>query len=810
LERLLEEAPKSENTKPDLFYTTRTGTLGQQAAAKIFTSLKMVSMKRFKNIMLTNKRLNSRMSYYQSVMRRDKYIIETLNTELAKFNKYVDLSHLRTPDFRVKKSEYPDDDLMHTIDADEAKAYRKLLNGKHVVCKADDLFESRILVPNGTSNGSVSVKRERPDTDSNCSSDLVDNTENCVVVRLEKVIVDEARMTSGKRKQVAMKSSSGGIKKFRKVATNGAQSSNHLEAAANLDGDAFLDLKAKFASYKKTRMKSGSPTKSMKTDPIPTKEKYKPKPARFKKKALMKAAGRKIPKELVDEPYAPPAGFSTTSPIKHATSNEQIVKDMVLYDDFVQLKNKTNEQAYKINEPKSISDGLKKKILSFLDDAITYDKGISIASNDGSSEDGGSIADSVEMCANNGSADRSSQNEGGVTGAPNSMARDQLAFILHKRFIASNREYCSLKSFAEMIPKAYGRKTTITRGFTNCMNCGTAELKFDSLVSNEDLDFEFDFSFDDIWLDQKKRSEVLSTILKTSKVKNSMSDLSWIKHNKTSFSKSIRSLPGSVENVCKTLSDEMSLMQNHLSQINSKYLLVRTALNRVLKKKDEAMVHISWAECPKVYHRSHNNHVMADQCISMLCGQIWTSRKEYSIACVSDVKDHSTSSMWTHLESPLLELVSQGIRTFYIVSEPTTTQFRNKALFYYMNEFAVKEDVEIRWIFTVSYHAHLKADFFAQRLKDMIEKKTLYFTQVDGDNPYRSAHSVVEMLKDEITDCQFYFIRSEDISTNIEGMPTLQSIKGTQAFAEVLIAPGKFYVKLNSDDEYWTKVLIIF
>ena len=52
--------------------------------------------------------------------------------------------------------------------------------------------------------------------------------------------------------------------------------------------------------------------------------------------------------------------------------------------------------------------------------------------------------------------------------------------------------------------------------------------------------------------------------------------------------------------------------------------------------------------------------------------------------------------------------------------------------------------------------------------------------------------------------------KCHQVAEKSSNIPNLQGIIGTKTFEEVLIAPGKFLVKLNSLDDFWTKVLLIF
>ncbi|KAF2361129.1 hypothetical protein FHG87_008119 [Trinorchestia longiramus] len=382
-----------------------------------------------------------------------------------------------------------------------------------------------------------------------------------------------------------------------------------------------------------------------------------------------------------------------------------------------------------------------------------------------------------------------------------------LSGVLHKRFLATHLRDCSLKMFIDCLPRTMERKGAFARGFTSCLSCGNAEILYENLVEQQIIDLNCDF--ERVLLDRKLRARLMASLNRVTDLNRNLSCFSWLKSLKGNFARSLKSVTETVGSLVVSFKEELTRLDEHLDGVYVKYCVMRAALARCEGNSDEAMVHITWCENPKVYSRSASNHMTVEQNISLLSGYVWTAQKEYSFVSLSDQRDHSTSVLWSHLEDALHDIVLMGYSKLFIISDPPMNHFRNKANFYYMNEFAVKRNVQIRWLFSASYHTYLTADFTGLKVKEMIEKNTQSNVKTFGSNPYQTSSELISMLR-PLTDATFYLARKEDIEANISSLPELQTIKGTQTFAEVLIAPSKFYVKLDSADEYWTKVLVVF
>lgn len=815
----------------------------------------MVSLKRYRHMQLINKRMSSKMAYYQTVIRRDRAIISTLKSELLKYGRSIDCSHLKIPNFRLKYINNPMDDVIQGLDSQEQEAYSRVLKGQKLDCLKFKSWKKDESLPKfKTVNISdpLCIKIENSEQPLACESNdnksyATKNQFETCVVKLEKAVVSnpDKSISVKVKKQIAVKSSKGGLKfyqnkhsapctndlvddkskVFNVIAPNTSSCSTTrvLQEKAIQEGKAFAQLKAKCTTPLNTKFSKPGPKSSKKfyqhggkrqaianlthtvsRDAIPS---FKRSPELYAPK-IKKKTYKKIKKELQDDVYVP----SVPIDLRDSFNTGDLERDNELFDILQQYAEEDQTDALiGVSDPSSITSELRQLILLFVTETNAYDRLVYGSGDTTSEEESLTDADmDVDKISNSkrfSLCEDNTQSESSITSSSTATTRDQFIGLLYKRFLATHKQRCTLKIFIECLPKTMVRRSAISRGYTNCLLCGQTELKFETLVNQGLLDFKSDF--EDVWIDKELKSIMYASLDAVMCTNMSIPHSTWAKSYKGNNSKSVKTVTDTVSSVVNGLKKDLSAMEVHMDRVVTKYHVIRGALSRCQENSNEALVHVAWSENPKVFHRSINNQTVADQCISLLSGYVWTGDREYSFSCLSDIRDHSTASLWAHLDDPLSDLVMEGYTKLFIVSDPTVGQFRNKVHFYYMNEFAVKQNVEIRWIYSPGYHTHMKGDLYAHKTREIIEKTSLSLVKKDGDNPYRSAHSVIEMLRD-VSSGQFYFVRSEEVLQKTADLPQLQGIKGTQTFAEILIGPGKFLVKLDSMDEYWTKVLIIF
>ena len=83
---------------------------------------------------------------------------------------------------------------------------------------------------------------------------------------------------------------------------------------------------------------------------------------------------------------------------------------------------------------------------------------------------------------------------------------------------------------------------------------------------------------------------------------------------------------------------------------------------------------------------------------------IWTFEKNYSRSAISDCIDQKAPAIMTSIRPALEDLLNHGISTINIISDSPSLQYRNKCMFWLIQNFFAERKVEIKWIYLESGH----------------------------------------------------------------------------------------------------------
>ena len=192
---------------------------------KIVGKLDMVSLNRFRHLQMVNKRLSSKMAYYQTVIRRDRAIIDLLKLEHLKNGRSIDVSHMKVPNFRLKYLTNPEDVVMQEVDAQEVEAYSRIARGEVVNPVQTNFFERSLDDLTFVGKKFSRINEASPSKQNSYANNIEGSS--LINGQAEKTIVQSSDEQSSAedrlpgKKQIAVKSSRGGLKfnfKFKKDA----------------------------------------------------------------------------------------------------------------------------------------------------------------------------------------------------------------------------------------------------------------------------------------------------------------------------------------------------------------------------------------------------------------------------------------------------------------------------------------------------------------------------------------------------------------------------------------------------------------
>ena len=112
-----------------------------------------------------------------------------------------------------------------------------------------------------------------------------------------------------------------------------------------------------------------------------------------------------------------------------------------------------------------------------------------------------------------------------------------------------------------------------------------------------------------------------------------------------------------------------------------------------------------------------------------------------SFASLSDETDHKAAATWASMSPILNQCVEKGgIKKINIVSDSPTSQYRNKSIFYFMQDFCEKSNIFFKWIYLEAGHGKGIPDGIEAVVKQAI-------SDIVPFNPEQGVYGCNDMLK---------------------------------------------------------------
>ncbi|CAF1455795.1 unnamed protein product [Adineta ricciae] len=181
-----------------------------------------------------------------------------------------------------------------------------------------------------------------------------------------------------------------------------------------------------------------------------------------------------------------------------------------------------------------------------------------------------------------------------------------------------------------------------------------------------------------------------------------------------------------------------------------------------------------------------------EQHIALLTGYVWLKGGSFSFGCVSDDTNHMSEATWASTNDLLQELVHEKeITIINMISDSPVSQFRNKTTIYLMKQFAMKEQVDLKWIFLEAGHGKGVADAVGAALKINFDEVISY----KPDDSFKNAMDLLDAVENS-SNIKLFIYDKSDIKTLKKSIPKLVTVKGTAEFHEIIATKdGALYAK---------------
>ena len=215
-----------------------------------------------------------------------------------------------------------------------------------------------------------------------------------------------------------------------------------------------------------------------------------------------------------------------------------------------------------------------------------------------------------------------------------------------------------------------------------------------------------------------------------------------------------------------------------------------------------ATIQIDWSENAKMTQAREEKKAYYEDCqVSVHAMHQWTSEGNQSVASLSDHTSHQVAAVMVSVKPVLESLVKNGKVKINIVSDLPTSQYRNKKIFYMIQQFANEYEVTVHWIYLEAGHGKGIPDSVGAVVKCAIKDIIMY----NPDDPRDTVDQLIQSgLQDHLPSVKMV-VYSEDVNSLESKLPDIQRVVGTAKIHDVLVEP--FKKTLNSERFFQQEVL---
>ena len=100
---------------------------------------------------------------------------------------------------------------------------------------------------------------------------------------------------------------------------------------------------------------------------------------------------------------------------------------------------------------------------------------------------------------------------------------------------------------------------------------------------------------------------------------------------------------------------------------------------------------------------------------------VWYEKDHFSKAAMGNSTNHRAPTLMASLLPLLKELEISGIKHVNVISDPPTSQYRNKEMFWLLKTFCKEFNITVKWIYLESSHQKCIADGISATVKKALK-----------------------------------------------------------------------------------------
>ena len=354
---------------------------------------------------------------------------------------------------------------------------------------------------------------------------------------------------------------------------------------------------------------------------------------------------------------------------------------------------------------------------------------------------------------------------------------------LYLKFCAESSLSCCFSTFTRNIPQNIKRPSPLTWNTCLCVKCLNPELKLERLakvkrdasicISESTSEEEFQESIRKIKQIKTKKGDTIeyvewqlvdSPYTSTKKVSSKKAK----KGYKVSRKKNVIQ---SKSAFLKDLVKELQVRQDHLHNCHAQFKAFKEAREDAMNST-VATIQIDWSENAKMTQAREEKKAYCEDCqVSVHTMHQWTSEGNQSVASLSDHTSHQAAAVMVSVKPVLESLIKNGKVKINIVSDSPTSQYRNKKIFYIIQQFANEYEVTVHWIYLEAGHGKGIPDGVGAVVKRAIKDIIMY----NPDDPHYTVDQLIQSgLQDHLTSVKIIVYSEEDVNSLESKLPDIQ------------------------------------
>lgn len=372
--------------------------------------------------------------------------------------------------------------------------------------------------------------------------------------------------------------------------------------------------------------------------------------------------------------------------------------------------------------------------------------------------------------------------------------------FLHKKFVAQTDEQCDYTTFTRHVPYYVSKPSPQSWGTCICGTCLNPELKLKALSSKlkvlkkeKERDHQtFQYSTEEISaitveLDSDSIADIIK-IVETMKLEGDITFTEW-----KSVANPLSKKGGTVSRKMQTnmkfseffsvLIKQLNIMMEHLKRCHIQFSAFKKARLEAVDNAEVATIQMDWSENPKLRQAKEERsaYYIEDQvCLHAI--HLWTAEGTQSMVACSDCTDHRAEAVIASVKPLIVDLAEKGKKLINAITDSPLNQYRNRKIFWLIQQLAQQLGITIRWIFLESGHGKGIPDGIGAVVKRQI-------TDLIASKPdsafYTVAHLLQHGLADLVPSISLSQYSKEDIAIISATIPDLHCVKGTLKLHEV-------------------------